>query len=111
MNKSFNLVVDITANNRNLSEIEFREQIALCISYLHALKGAFDKEPCKVFFFPPGQDGENSKLWSVRCVVMIWVGKERGQYLLELYDAIVNLIIFELPDFEVRAEIAEMVLS
>jgi hypothetical protein len=107
----YNLVVDITANDTITCEKEFREQLAPCIAYLDALRGAFGKKPCNVTFYPPDFQSENSKQWSARCVVMISVGKERGEHLIELYRAIVNLILFELPDFGVQAEVGKMNLS
>ena len=97
------LGIDITSKDAALSETEFRELIAPSISYLDALSGAFEKKPCGVFFYPPDPD-KNSKQWSARCATVIYVGKERREYLIELYRAIVNLIVLELPDCEVRAE-------
>jgi len=98
---AYMLTIDIFAKNANISETEFRESIAPCLTYLSALKGAFDKKPCSdpdVY-----QDG-CSKLWSARYVLMISVGRERGQYLSQLYQAIFRLIAFEFPNFEVCAE-------
>jgi hypothetical protein len=40
----YNLVVDIIAENTSISEKEFRELISPCLTYLDALKGAFDKK-------------------------------------------------------------------
>ncbi len=112
MVSAFQLLIDITAPDINLSEKKFRALLAPSISYLHALKGAFDKrEQCAVFFYPPDPESENSNVWSARCVVMISVGQERGKSLLELYEAVANLIMFELPDFGVRAEMSEMKFS
>ncbi|MCL2651147.1 MAG: hypothetical protein FWD60_09025 [Candidatus Azobacteroides sp.] len=105
------LCVDITANDAITCETEFRESLAPCVAYLDSLKGAFEKQPCSVSFYPPDPQSENSKQWSARCIVMISVGRERGEYLLELYQAIVNLIIFELPDFEIQAEASKLNFS
>jgi hypothetical protein len=103
MMSSFNLFIEITAKDSNLCETAFRERLAPCIAYLDALKGVFDKESCSTFFYPPGPDGKTTR-WSARCAVMIFVGKERGEYLLELYRAIARLIVFELPDFDIQAD-------
>lgn len=111
MVSSFQLIIDVTATDINLSEREFRELIAPCSACLDALKGAFDKEPCTQFFYPPGSDSKKTKKWSVRYIVMISVGRERGKNLLELYSSIVRLIAFELPDFEVQAQSCEMKFS
>lgn len=99
---AYTLTVDITANSPSFSEKEFQDIIAPCLVHLHALKGAFDKKPASVTYYPPLED--SSKGWSARCVLMISVGKQRAEYLLQLYEAIVYLIDFELPDFEIEAE-------
>lgn len=93
------LQVHITFPNELIGEKEFRELTASSLAYLHSLNGAFDKKPCEYQFVPP----ECSNGWSLRCVLMISVGAERGQHLLKLYDSIVRLIAFELPDFDIRA--------
>ena len=98
----YTLTVDFTAPNTSFSEKEFRELVAPCVVYLDALKGAFDKKSCSVTYYPPQEDTATG--WSARCVLMISLGKERAVYLMQLYEAIVNLIVFELPDFEIRAE-------
>lgn len=98
------LSIDITANDSITSEKKFRESLAPCIAYLDSLRGAFEKKPCSVFVFPPDPQTGNSRQWSARFVVTISVGKERGEHLLELYRAIVNLIMFELPYFDIQAE-------
>ena len=107
----YKLTVDIIAPNTVTGEEQFREQVAHSISYLDALKGALRREPCSVWFYPHDPENENYKQWSVRCVVMISVGKQRSKHLLDLYRAIVNLIEFELPDFGIRAEIKKLTFS
>ena len=107
----YNLVVDITTMDTTIEEEEFRELISPCLTYLDALKGAFDRKPCAVVFFPPENQDECPKGWSVRCVLMISVGKKRAEYLMQLYQAIVYLIGFELPDLEVRAESSQFQFS
>ncbi|MDR1370915.1 MAG: hypothetical protein LBJ72_12460 [Dysgonamonadaceae bacterium] len=108
---AYALTVDIIFDNPNLGEIEFRETISPCLIYLDALKGAFDKKPCDVSFYPPDIRNGKTTGWSARCVLMISVGKDRGEYLTQLYQAIVRLIVLELPDFEVRAEFAKLNFS
>lgn len=98
---AYMLTVDITAKDIAISETEFRESIAPCLTYLSALKGAFDKKPCDD---PDVHQDDCSKLWSARFVLLISVGKERGQFLSQLYHAIFRLIAFELPCFDVRAD-------
>lgn len=97
---AYSLVIDISATGLFISEKEFRDLVSDSLGYLDALKGAFDKKPSSVTFY---QD-ENSKYWSLRYALMISVGRERAQHLLNLYGAIVRLIAFELPDCDVVGE-------
>lgn len=101
------LSVDITAENSELSKAEFQELILPSLSYLDGLKMAFDKKLCDVTFFPPS----NSKGWSARCVVMISVGKKRAEGLVLLYEGVVRLISFELPDCIIEAETSRLEFS
>ena len=107
MVSAYNLVVDITAKNITIADKEFRDIISPCLTYLDALKGAFDRKPCSVTFYP----SKNSTGASVRCVLMISVGKSRAYYLQQLYQAMVRLIEFELPDFEILSEVEKFEFS
>lgn len=108
---SYVLSVDILAGNATIDEKEFRELISPCLAYLDALKGAFDRKPCVKKYFSPEQHEDASKGWSVRCVLMISVGKNRADYLTQLYEAIVRLIVHELPDLHVQAEMNQLNFS
>lgn len=108
---AYNLVVDITATEKNLDEMIFREKVAPSLAYLEALKGSFDRVPCKTTYYSPFEQNNTSEYWSSRTVVIISIGKQRAEYLIQLYDAVVRLIDFELPDFEVQAEISRMDFS
>jgi hypothetical protein len=102
---AYNLVIDITAME-NLSEKQFREQVASSLAYLEALKGSLRSDPCRIEYYPPEvlRDVRGNEFWSVRVIVLISLGKKRGESLLDLYKAIVRLIEFELPQFEIEAE-------
>ena len=105
---AYTLTVDIEAKDLPIDEKEFRELIAPCLSYLDALKGAFDKRPCVAQFYQP----ENSIGWSVRCILMISLGKQRAEYLVQLYRAIARLITLELPDYlYIRVEVDKFQFS
>lgn len=93
-------------DNRDItiSEEQFREQVDPSLSHLDSLKGAFDRSPCKIVYYPPCVRGEKNEGWSVRGIVLISVGKVRGGALLYLYESIARLIEFELPDYEVHYE-------
>lgn len=106
----YSLKIDIISHDPSIGEAEFRELTAPCLSYLDALKGAFDKRPASVTFYPPSHS-DNAIGWSLRYVLSISVGKDRGQNLMNLYPAIVRLIEFDLPDFEVQAETAVLKFS
>src|SRR5690606_37231664 len=100
----YTLRVHITDVDNSMSEDTFREQVAPCLSHLDALKGAFDRKPCTVEYYPPN-DGHNTYGWSLQGIVMISVGKQRGEYLNLLYQTIVDLITLELPHLLVEYEI------
>jgi hypothetical protein len=104
---AYTLRIDIISKGISINEIEFRESVSPCLTYLDALKGAFDKRPASYQFF---QD-QNSKEWYVRCVLMISVGQERARYLVDLFDAIIRLIAFELPDYEIVGESDKLIFS
>lgn len=104
---AYTLVVDITANDSTISEERFRELIAPSLIHLDALKGAFDRKPSTITYYPPDGQHGRSECWSARGVVLISLGKARAEYLIQLYQAIVRLIMLELPDFEVRGEVTK----
>lgn len=108
---TYNLIVDIASTEKNLDEMIFREQVAPCLAYLEALKGSFDRVPCKTTYYSPDEQNNKSEYWSARSVVLISVGKQRAEHLIQLYKAVVRLIDLELPDFEVQAEISQFDFS
>lgn len=100
----FVLIVDVIAKDITISEKQFREQVDPSLSHLDSLKGAFDRSPSTITYFPPCERDGKPEGWSARGVVMISVGRIRAVYLLHLYEAISHLIELELPDYEVRVE-------
>lgn len=102
---AYNLVVTITANE-NLSETLFRDQVGPSLAYLSALKGALGQGPCSIKYYPPGVQNRipDAEYWSVEVIVLISLGKQRAEHLMQLYKAIVRLICFELPQFQIQAE-------
>lgn len=110
---AYTLSVDIIAEAETTSLEEFQKQVSSCLSHLDALKGSFDRSPCRVTYYPPNESPDNSDnvFWSLRAVVLISVGKQRAKYLLGLYEALGLLIRFELPHLAVQYEIAEFHFS
>lgn len=102
----YTLRVHITDENNSMSEDTFREQVAPYLIHLHALKGAFDRKPCTVEYYPPSAE-HNRFGWSLQGIVMISVGRQRGESLNLLYQAIVDLITLELPHLHVEAELGK----
>jgi hypothetical protein len=110
---SYVLTVDIKVDSRLISFELFRERVSQSLVSLEVLKGAFDRSPCTIAYYP--HDVQQSKHehseWSARGVVMISVGIQRGEYLVGLYESIARLIEFELPDFEVKSETSKFSFS
>lgn len=102
----FVLTIDIFAENVTISEKQFRERVAPSLHHLDSLKGAFDRSPSHIVYYPPRESHGEPEGWSVRGIVLISVGKIRAGYLIELYEAIQRLIELELPDYKVRGEIS-----
>ncbi len=103
---AYTFVVDITALDKEISEKQFREQVAPSLAYLDALKGALDqRSPCTHTFYPPSEnDIQKRETWSVRSVSIFSLGKKRAECLVELCDGIAHLIRFLLPveDFDLE---------
>lgn len=104
------LTVDITSHDFTTSQEQFRASVSPSLNHLRALEGAFRRNACTVDFHPPYARND-VQFWSARAVVMISVGKARREHLVHLYQAIVDLIVFELPGFEVAASIGEFQFS
>lgn len=96
------LTIDVIAPNSTIDEKPFRELLAPCLSLLDSLKGAFDRRPSTIVYYPPGAQYDIPDCWSARGIVMISLGKDRAECLVELYRAIARLIALELPECEVR---------
>jgi hypothetical protein len=110
MLSSYNLVVDFSAKDTAIDEAEFRIAVERSLIHLHALKGAFDRKPCSVFYYPPEHQNHIS-VWSARAVVLISIGAARGENLMQLYLSIATLIQLELPHFDVKAEVSKFSFS
>lgn len=107
------LVIDIVDLNANSTESQFREQVASTLDCLDALKGAFDRSPCKKDFYQYVLNEEyEAGCWSVRAIVLISIGKQRATYLVELYKSIAHLIMQDLPKhFDVKASVNKFPVS
>ena len=106
----YNLVVDITAADKALSEKKFRAQVEPHLIYFDALRGAFHRGPCSITYYPPNEQ-HKTEYWSVRAVVMVSLGKQRADYLIQLYKAVVRLLELELPQFRMQAEVSVLRFS
>jgi len=107
------LIVDVISRDRTIDQAQFHALVDPCQAYLDCLQGAFDRKLSTKDFYPPDLQNEESEkeFWSFRGIVMISVGIERGQNLIQLYQAIANLIALELPSFDVSAEIKKLEFS
>lgn len=89
-----------------MSEQQFASLIEPSLNHLKELKGALSKDPCTIVYYPPNESQLNPdvEFWSVRCIVMVSVGKKRGLHFLNVCQSIVKLIDYELDGVEIRAE-------
>lgn len=102
MLKLYLLSVTVADEKGILDENSFRELVEPRLQCLHHLKGAFDKRDTSVVFHKPQQDV--SKGWYAKGSVAVSIGKQRAEYLLKLYEDIVQLISLTLPDLTVAAQ-------
>lgn len=105
------LKVDVIAKDTTLTEKQFREQVAPSLIHLDELKGAFDRKPSTIVYYPPGVLRGTHESRSARGIVMLSLGRDRAEFLIRLYQAIAHLIELELPDYEVRAEVSKFEFS
>ena len=108
---TYGLCIDIVAKDVTIDEEQFRLLLAPCQNHLDALKGAFDRKPSTLTYYPPDVQSGNSEWWSARAMVLISLGKDRAEFLIQLYQSIAHLIVLELPDFEVQVEISKFQFS
>ena len=99
----YSIKIDITSHDPSIDETEFRQLTDPCLDYLRALKGAFDKKPIFVKYYPPNHE-KNVLGWSLQCMLNASVGKERGKNLMNFYPLIPSFFQYELPQFEIDAE-------
>jgi hypothetical protein len=106
MLSAYILTIDITSDDPSIDEHKFRNQVAPSLIHLDYLKGAFDRTPSTIIYYPP--DPQDYRFcWSVRGIVMISLGKQRAEFLNQLYQSISRLIILELPHLKVTSEISK----
>lgn len=103
MLKLYLLSVTVADEKGILDENSFRELVEPRLQCLHHLKGAFDKRDTSVVFHKPQQDVSIG--WYAKGSVAVSIGKQRAEYLLKLYEDIVQLISLTLPDLTVAARI------
>ncbi len=113
MASSYFFGISIISKDETVSEKEFREQVEPCLTYLSVLSKSFGSHNCISTFHPPSSDKLEAfqDFWSVRSALMISLGKQRAESLIELYKAIYRLISFELPDFDILSEIKKIDVS
>lgn len=102
MLKLYLLSVTVADDEGILDENSFKNLVEPRLQCLHHLKGAFDKKDTIVVFHNP-KEGV-SKGWYAKGSVAVSIGKQRAEYLLKLYEDIVQLISLTLPDLTVAAQ-------
>ena len=94
--------IDIEPLDQSLDEKELLVSLDPCLNRLRALKGSFDRRTDIVFAVHRHEQEDGRVGLTVRVVLAISVGMERAQHLLDVFDAYVALLRYELPNCLVK---------
>jgi hypothetical protein len=102
----YTFVADIIASPSITSEEQFREAIDQHLIYLRSFPVAYGRSQCKEVYYPPSGDNDkpDSELWAYRCVLSLSVGKNKIEKIGLIYEALLTLLSYELPNFQITAE-------
>lgn len=102
----YTFVADITAPPYIVSEEQFRSVIDEYLIYLRAFPVAYGRSECKEVFYPPNYDSEkpDEKFWAFRLVLSLSLGRNKIEKINLIYEALLTLLSYELPDFQIKAE-------
>lgn len=102
----YTFVADIFAPEYVTSEEEFRSIIDQHLVYLRSFPVAYGRSQYSEVYYPPSDDSDamDYRRWSYRCILMLSVGKNKISQIGKIYEALLKLLAFELPDCEITAE-------
>jgi len=102
----YTFVADIFAPENITSEEEFRSAVDQHLIYLHSFPIAYGRSECSVTYYPPSDDAEamDYRRWSCRCILMLSVGKNKISQIARIYEALLKLLAYELPEFAITAD-------
>lgn len=102
----YTFVADIFAPEYISSEEEFRSIIDQHLIYLRSFPVAYGRTECTEVYYPPSDDSEalDYGRWSYRCVLMLSVGKNKILQIGMIYEALLKLLAYELPEFQITAD-------
>ena len=101
----YTFVLDITAPDTIASEEQFRAVIEEHLIYLHSFVVAYGHSQYTEVYYPPLTDSDkpDDLFWAYRCVLSISVGKSKIEKITLLYEALLKLLSYELPNFRLSA--------
>ncbi len=102
----YTFVVDIFAPENITTEKEFRAVVDQHLVYLRSFPIAYGRSDCSESYYPPSDDKEaqDYNRWSYRFVLMLSVGKNKISKIGLIYEALLKLLAYELPDFVITAD-------
>lgn len=95
--------MDISTEDTEITEEEFRDSVAPCLNRLRELKGSFDRNTDISTVLWRSAQGDGHGRYTIRVILGISVGKDRARHLLQVYMAYAELTAFELPQYKVQA--------
>ena len=97
----YTFVVDIIAPDYIISEEQFQVAIDEHLIYLHSFPVAYGRSQYTEGYYPPSADNgiSGDELWAYRCVLSLSVGK-----ITSIFEALLKLLSYELPNFQINAE-------
>lgn len=104
----YTFVVDITAPEYVTSEKMLSEILEPRLEFLRAFVVGYGRTENTEVYYPPG---ENSDLWSFRFVLSLSVGKNKIEKMWKIFEGLLFLLEYELPDFGVDAQLNKLEFS
>jgi hypothetical protein len=102
----YTFVADVIAPGYITSQEEFRDAIEPHLLYLRSFPVAYGKSECTEAYYSPsvGSGKLDDEFWAFRLVLSLSVGKNKIEPISKMYEALLTLLSYELPEFRITAE-------